>query len=377
MMDDSEEEEIIDAIWTKVPNEQISFSINRIIPPDEVKRRIKQLATQVATNIIQTPQTSDVVIQFNRRGSALNSQIDPLLGTRVLYDTPLKSVISLSKTPREFAIFLRVLSIIMNALNTNQFLSKRSIFYQDVTLFCDQTHVNKAIEDIACCLEVPRASLGVIACPKGFVAGPIQWVDDTDVVTDCSAKIHTIPSLVDAIKIGKTTAIAVIVVEKETIFMRLVQSTIVHEVILVTGRGVPDYSTRLFLKLIDDAFLIPILGLFDLDPYGFAIFCIYKYGSRSASYDALNMTCTRMRWLGLRPSEIGLIQKKCLLELTQRDRNIIDRFLQEDRIPIEYRAELEIMRQKNVKAELDALMTDANELTHLYLPHKFARQDWI
>jgi hypothetical protein len=35
------------------------------------------------------------------------------------------------------------------------------------------------------------------------------------------------------------------------------------------------------------------------------------------------------------------------------------------------------MRQKNVKAELDALMADSNELMHLYLPDKFARQDWI
>jgi hypothetical protein len=33
MMDDSEEEEIINAIWTNEPDEQISFSVNRIIRP--------------------------------------------------------------------------------------------------------------------------------------------------------------------------------------------------------------------------------------------------------------------------------------------------------------------------------------------------------
>ena len=41
--------------------------------------------------------------------------------------------------------------------------------------------------------------------------------------------------------------------------------------IIVTGKGQPDLSTRLFLKLITTKLKIPILGLFDSDPYGLKV----------------------------------------------------------------------------------------------------------
>ena len=48
--------------------------------------------------------------------------------------------------------------------------------------------------------------------------------------------------------------------------MRLVQSTIVTETIIITGKGVPDYATRLFLKLLSDRYYnIPIEGIESLD----------------------------------------------------------------------------------------------------------------
>jgi DNA topoisomerase VI subunit A len=39
--------------------------------------------------------------------------------------------------------------------------------------------------------------------------------------------------------------------------------------------------------------------------------------------------------------------------------------------------QLEIMKQKNVKAEIEALMADSQELMDSYLPDKFARRNWI
>jgi hypothetical protein len=67
-------------------------------------------------------------------------------------------------------------------------------------------------------------SLRVAACPRGFVAGPIQWIDNRRTVTDCSNRVQSIPTIVDAIAVQTTG---------ETIFLRLVQSTIVNEVIFI------------------------------------------------------------------------------------------------------------------------------------------------
>jgi meiotic recombination protein SPO11 len=378
MLYDEEEEpqeEFVNEFWDVSPSDQISFCSQFIISSEEVMERIRHFTRHISESL-QADDLPDVIIEFNRRDSALNSQIDPILGVRVLYDTPIRRGISLIRQPREFAIFFRVLAIVFNTMKRNEYVTKRGIFYQDTTLFQNQRLVNEAIENIACCLEVPRTSLRVIACPQGFVAGPIQWVDDGKVVTDCSTKVHSIPTLVDAIRIQKTSAIAVLVVEKESVFLRLVQSTIVNEVILISGRGVPDYSSRLFLKLMEDSFEIPILGLFDMDPYGIAIFCIYKFGSRMAAYDGMNMACTSLRWLGIRPSEMGRVNKRYLMEMSERDRTMIDRLLTDQQIPSEIIRELEIMRQKNAKAQIEALMTDLQELTDLYLPDRFAHHDW-
>ena len=63
--------------------------------------------------------------------------------------------------------------------------------------------------------------------------------------------------------------------------------------------------------------------------------------------------------------------------LTDTDRRRLNSILQETSLPEEYRKELLIMKQKNVKAEIEALMTESMELTDIYLPDKFAHRDWI
>lgn len=375
LQDDEDED-----LWGLSRESQTCVCISSIISRETVIQRIKDLVRAISERLTSDEQFEDCIISLNKRGSNENSQVDPLLGVRVLYDTPYKKEISLVKNPREFAIFLRVVAIVLRALEKEEMIAKRAIYYQDPILFEHQRNVDQAIEDLACYLEVPRASLYVLACPKGLVAGCCKWTDrKTNRMTDCSTSIQNIPHLIDSIDIPEgTDPVAIFVVEKEAVFMRLVQSTIVTETIIITGKGVPDYATRLFLKLLSDRYYnIPIVGLFDMDPWGFAIMMTYKFGSRRAAYDGMNMACPQLQWLGIRPSDLGLINKRNLLELTDTDRRRLNSILQETSLPEEYRKELLIMKQKNVKAEIEALMTESMELTDIYLPDKFAHRDWI
>ena len=369
-----------DELWGISGDQQRCMLFSSIVSRDVVMERIKELAQAIADQLSSDEPFEDCKICLNRRGSNENSQVDPLLGVRVLYDTPVKKEISLVRNPREFAIFVKVMGIVLKALEKEELIAKRAIYYQDVWLFENQRNVDQAVEDLACCLEVPRSSLYVLACQKGLVAGCCQWVDKkTGVVTDCSVSIQNVPHLVDSIELTTgSKPVAIFVVEKEAVFMRLVQSTIIQETIIVTGKGVPDYATRLFVKLLSDWYYdIPIVGLFDMDPWGFAIMMTYKFGSRKAAYDGMNMACPQLQWLGIRPSELGIINKKNLLEMTDTDRRRLNSMLQETSLPEEYRQELLIMKQKNVKAEIESLMTESMELTDIYLPDKFAHQDWI
>ncbi|KAH0794643.1 Type IIB DNA topoisomerase family protein [Histomonas meleagridis] len=361
--------------WEASPSDIVGICENVIISSDEVIKKIEKLTYTIYEQIMNNDEDDDVVICFNRVSSTKNSQIDPILGVFVKYDTDDKKRISLIKNPKKFAIFMEILSIIHRSLKQREVISKRAIFYQDINLFQNQEMVDITLEEIACCLEVPRGSLGVIACPRGEVAGPLQWVNNQDTIVDCSTKIELIPSIIDSIRAQKTSAVAILVVEKDTVFMRLVQSSIVKEVILVTGRGFPDYSTRLFVKLLEDTFDIPIVGLFDADPYGILIMQTYRFGSKNAAHDGINMSASKLKWLGIRPSEFDMIPKKNRMELNERDRNVINKMLNEFGLPDEIKIELKIMIETNQKAEIESI--GFAELVDLYLPRKFANFDWI
>lgn len=360
-------------------DEQCAFIQSTFVTPEMTIDKIEETCHGILRQMNEDPLPEDINIVINLRGDDENSQLDPDLGVRVMTDTGHKKIISLVKSPRGFAIFCRVLNIIHGALKRKETLTKRSVYYQDPALFEKQEIVDHTIEDIACYLEIPRGSLGVLACPKGKVAGRLWWMNDKNVMIDCTNGIQMIPGNVDSIKRINGSPAAILVVEKESVFSRLVQSTIVNEIILITGCGMPDYSTRLFLKMLIDIYdNIPILGLFDLDPYGIRIFLTYKYGSKAAAYDNMNMASLNIQWLGLRPSEINKIDPKKLMDLNDRDMNALDSLLKES-FEEKIMEELKIMKVNHKKTEIEAIMGGSctNELIDIYLPTKFANRDWI
>lgn len=364
----------LEDIWdsqASYPREEIALCYSQVISREAVIGRIRNIARDIAEKLRNSEPVEIALTNHN------DVTLDPLIGARVIYDDAPRKKLSLTRDPKELAIFLKVASITLRTLENGEIISKRAIFYQDTRLFGHQRKVDQAVENIACMIEVPRASLGIIACQKGYIAGPITWTDESGMTTDCSQRIQSIPHNIDSIRVNRSDAIAVLVIEKEAVFMRLVQSTIVNECVLITGRGVPDYATRLFVKMIQDIYSKPLLGLFDMDPFGFSIFMTYKFGSRKAAYDGMNMAATNIQWLGVRPSDMPTIDPKNLLELTDNDRIVLKRLIDEPDLPDIYREELLIMQQSNKKAEIEALMTESMPLTDIFLPDKFARSDWI
>lgn len=49
--------------------------------------------------------------------------------------------------------------------------------------------------------------------------------------------------------------------------------------VVITGKGFPDFTTRKFVKICAESLSIPVLALTDCDPWGIEIVCVYKYGS--------------------------------------------------------------------------------------------------
>ncbi|MCI32569.1 DNA topoisomerase 6 subunit A-like, partial [Trifolium medium] len=59
----------------------------------------------------------------------------------------------------------------------------------------------------------------------------------------------------------------------------------------------------------------------DSDQSEFHIFSVYKCGSETMSYDAAHLTTPHMKWLGLRPWDVGTykIPEECGINLTPFD----------------------------------------------------------
>jgi DNA topoisomerase VI subunit A len=118
-------------------------------------------------------------------------------------------------------------------------------------------------------LGVKRQCLLIEACSKGFFWGNLKMVKSDGTSDIFEAKLSQaipIPSLEreisldstcygdDAIVEITTDAQLIIVLEKDTIFSQVIASDLTKElgieVLIITGRGYPDYSTKRLVHLL-------------------------------------------------------------------------------------------------------------------------------
>ncbi|KMZ62563.1 hypothetical protein ZOSMA_454G00030 [Zostera marina] len=170
----------------------------------------------------------------------------------------------------------------------------------------------------------------------------------------------------------------ILVVEKEAVFNRLANDKYceINNCIVITGRGYPDVSTRRFLYHLVDKLCLPVYCLVDSDPYGFDILLIYRFGSMTMAYDSKLLSVPGIHWLGLLPSDINTypISNRCLLPLTTKDKCKTNAMLKRCYLHHDepnWRVELEIMLQNDVKFEIEALsVTSFSFLSMVYIPEK-------
>ncbi|XP_073116248.1 meiotic recombination protein SPO11-1-like [Elaeis guineensis] len=141
-------------------------------------------------------------------------------------------------------------------------------------------------------------------------------------------------------------------------------------------------STR-FLRHIVEQLHLPIYCLVDSDPYGFDILTTYRFGSMQMAYDAMLMHIPGLRWLGVFPSDSEKynLPDRCLLHLTPEDKKKVEAMLSRCYLRKEapkWRLELEIMLQKGVKFEIEALSVNSlSLLSDWYIPSKIQHGNYI
>ncbi|XP_040132476.1 meiotic recombination protein SPO11 isoform X4 [Ictidomys tridecemlineatus] len=324
----------------------------RLASSAQVLASIENIMQDIITSLARNEAPAFTI---DNRSSWENIKFEDSVGLQMVAHCTTRKIKSNSlKSVKKFALILKILSMIYKLVQSNTYATKRDIYYTDSQLFGTQTVVDDIINDISCMLRVPRRSLHIAVA---------------------------VPSNIQGIRNAKF----LLIVEKDATFQRLLDDDFCNKMspcIMVTGKGVPDLNTRLLVKKLWDSFHIPVFTLVDADPHGIEIMCIYKYGSRSMSFEAHNLTVPAMRWLGLLPSDIKRLNvpRDSLIPLTKPDQGKLDSILKRPYITCQpfWRREMEIMAESKMKAEIQALTSLSSDyLSRVYLPNKLKFGGWI
>ncbi|CAB3249815.1 unnamed protein product [Arctia plantaginis] len=285
-----------------------------------------------------------------------------------------------------FNTIVFVLTKVHELLSKNMSVTRRELFYQNVARLRNQANLDVAVRDVCCLLETPPWSLGIVATSKGLIAGPLKLHYRNGGVVDCMASGGVlIPQDITGIVEFQTTAKYILVVEKDAIFQKLLDEGALvrlRPVIIITGKGYPDVSTRQLLCRLCTEIRLRALALVDADPHGYEIFLTYKYGSLAQSHLSASLACTSLVLLGARHSDImTLAPNETRLTLTERDKrklqSLIKRPYLDTSVGVKIKDELEMMLSSGIKAEIEALAPTAAALCDAYIPSKIIKDCYL
>ena len=168
----------------------------------------------------------------------------------------------------------------------------------------------------------------------------------------------------------KTKCKLVLVIEKEATFMRLAEDKfhINQKCILITGKGYPDVGTLRMVKMLSLKSDIKVLGLFDFDPHGLEILCVYKFGSISSAYCCNKYSTNQMKWIGIHFED--LIEKDItLIPFSNEDKRLANSMYNERELlksdaNLKWREQLGKMISISKKAEIQSLSSHSPYFTN-------------
>lgn len=201
---------------------------------------------------------------------------------------------------RTFTITVAIMCEIYKMLARNLTCTKRELYYRDVELYKNQESVNRAVNTLCAMLNVQEFELGVISSSKGLIAGDLI-INIGGERIDCATS-RAVPSNPSAITSFESNAAYVLILEKDTVFQRLINddifSRINEKIILITAKGYPDVNTRTLLKKMSTELRKPMYILVDADPHGIEIMCTYKYGSLMKVHNSEHLAVPSIEWIG-------------------------------------------------------------------------------
>jgi DNA topoisomerase-6 subunit A len=366
----------------------------------DVRKRNKELDRRTVKLISETARQ---IYQTIRRGRKPDLRLPVRSLGNVSYDER-KGYLQIGKqvkvrtlsvnTVKTFAQTLRMMSLSKELVETNDFATKRDVYYQSKNwaeaMFQEQTESDAVMDDIEALFSlqgVNREQLRFIPDEHGGAVAGELLVLDPDLETgeveriDCTrfgSGAYSIPSSVEHLSF-ETSAKFILVIETGGMFQRLQSHKFwkTANCILVSMGGVPTRATRRFVRRLSDEMNLPVYAFVDCDPYGICnIYRTLKVGSGNAAHINQFFCVPRARFLGVTPQDIidYKLPTHPLKEVDikrARDAMKNDPFFQRHKA---WTKALQQMLKMGVRAEQQALARwGLNYVIETYLPEKLER----
>ena len=330
-----------------------SSSISKIMIDfrEKIYPLLKRFFIEFANKLINDEPIQLAVIDLEK-----TSNLDYDLG---YYSLPLEidkfkyKIYNLFDNLRTITRILKLSVIIQHKLNQLMPCTKRELYYENVELFKSTDIIDSSESDLCSILGICKFDLPIFPSAKGLFSGNITLVNKYGnklniQSSNMNSKINLInyEYLIEDFDLDEKTKnyieliqnnrvflgnngegkisrnnindlcnkYFVLIIEKETLFFNLVGNYQFFKkfpnAIIITGKGYPDYITKVFIKKLYNLFNnIPFIYFGDHDPHGFEIYLNYIFGSVQSSKENNYLCLGNINWIGLSHENIEAILK--------------------------------------------------------------------
>ena len=294
---------------------------------------------------------------------------------------------------RKFVQNIEVAKIAKELVEVDKHLSLRETFYKmkrtipntKTNIVDDQNESNNAIEELELITGLLREQLHINANRSGFVAGNVIIKDHGDIIdwSKLGSGGWAVPSNVEDIEFKKVNAKFIIYVEKAAEWERLHEDKVWKKLncIIVASQGQAPRGIRRLLQRLDMEYGLPVYVLTDLDPWGFYIYSVLKYGSIKLAHISKELVIPHAKFLGMMPKDVekyGL--RKHLIKFEEKDVKRLEEikeypWFKNNR---KWQKLFEDLKKLKGKEELAALTSKGiSFISDKYIPEKLKNEDWI
>jgi len=265
------------------------------------------------------------------------------------------------------------------------YMAKRTIPGTNLNVVDEQTESDKAIEDLEVITGLSREQLHTSANKMGRVVGKVVIKDDRDLIdwSKLGRGGWSIPSITDEIQFKSVKAKYVLYMEKAAIFERLNEDRFweKNKCILVTSQGQTTRGIRRLLQRLYAEHKLPIYVLTDLDPWGFYIYSVIKYGSIALAHASEKLTIPGVRFLGITTDDVEKYDlKKHFIKMNDKDLSRLKqiseyKWFKDNKA---WQKQFKKLKSFKAKAEIQALSSKGiSFISEKYLPEKIKKKEFL